>query len=981
MNKNWEKKEPTFSATEDFADQNDDLSRDSEQGQRQDYTSYRPGQEDFSAQDQPTPTRRQTGIQDDTDSGEDRFTPTDDYADQEFEQQEPPPEEGGVRASDGLGRAYIPNSPHNVPDEDLQPDGHGAAGGPGGPSGPGGPGGTGGSGGQEPPRKKGAKRWLTMLSIKIGIVAAVVFGVMFLYFSSVVYSEYDTVDDKWVLPAVVYSRALELYPDQRLSIEQMVYELKLLKYRQSSNPTKSGEYAVNYKTGRIVVIRRPFTFPDGKEERMTFMIEFADKRVSRILNADTRQELSYVRMDPVLLDRINRIDPKEDRIFISLAEVPKMLITTLLEIEDRSYYSHMGVNFMAIGRAFVKNLMAGRVVEGGSTITQQLVKNYFLSSQKSYARKLKEIIMAIIMDQRYTKNQILEAYMNEIYLGQNGNAGIYGFGLASYFYFGIPVSELSIDQMALLVGLIKGPSYYDPWRREENAIERRNTVLAVLRNRGHLTEAEYEQYSSRPVGVIRRGSMNYSKTPAFMGLLKMEIAERFGDEFLSGNGIRIFSSLDPQSQAAAEKAVASELDAIEKRSGRKGLEAAMVVSSWRTAEVAAVVGSRTPQYEGFNRVIEGRRQIGSLAKPFVYHTAFSRGYHLGNIVTDEPITVRLSDGKLWSPKNDDNRFRGPIKVIRAMSRSLNVPTVKIGMNVGLKQVVNTFKAVGLKKDLPLYPSILLGSMELTPYELNAIYAGLATEGVYTSLTTLRTIVKDGEVVYERGNTRQPKSLDSRDVYLTIYGMTEATRTGTGRRLGNMFPKINIASKTGTTNDNRDTWSTGMDSEELVTTWVGYDDNKSTNLYGASGALMVYAAYLKERGVNSLELKRPAGVKFVNFNTSGQVVADGCSMPGLSLLPSREDYIQEIVPCGAEGLENVAAVNLPDAQEAALLQSAQPAQQQVPQSSTPGFGVVVPASSPEGSAAAVGAAQGQGSGSGSSSQSSAADEMERALLGL
>ena len=741
---------------------------------------------------------------------------------------------------------------------------------------------------------------LTVLSLKLGIAALCVCAVFFLYFSSVVYSEYDNVNDKWVLPAVVYSRALELYPDQRLSIEQMIYELKLLKYRLSDNPRHSGEYGVNYKSGRIVVIRRPFVFPDAREDRLSFMIEFSGRRVSRILNADTMQELSYVRMDPVLLDRINRIDPREDRIFIELAEVPQMLITTLLEIEDRAFFEHLGVNFLAIARAFVKNVSAGRVVEGGSTITQQLVKNYFLNSQKSYARKFKEIIMALIMDHRYSKEQILEAYLNEIYLGQNGSAGIYGFGLASYFYFGIPISELSVDQMALLVGLIKGPSYYDPWRQEAHALERRNTVLAVLRSRGHLSEEEYRKYSERPIGVIRRGSMNYSKTPAFMGLLKMEISERFGEEFLSGNGIRIFSSLDPQSQAAAEQAVAQELDAIEERTRRKGLEAAMVVSSWRTAEVAAVVGSRTPQYAGFNRVIEGRRQIGSLAKPFVYHTAFSRGYHLGNIVIDEPITVRLSNGKLWSPKNDDKNFRGEIRVINAMARSLNVPTVKIGMHVGLRQVVDTFRAAGLQRELPLYPSILLGSMELTPYELNALYAGLATEGVYTSLTTLRTVVKDGQVVYERGNTRREKSLDARDVYLTLYGMTEATRTGTARRIGRMFPEVRIASKTGTTNDNRDTWAVGLDSEELVTTWVGYDDNKSTNLYGSSGALMVYGAYLKERGVNSLELKRPEGIKFVNFNAHGQIMADGCSLSGLTLLPVREDFIQDVVPCSPGG---------------------------------------------------------------------------------
>lgn len=742
---------------------------------------------------------------------------------------------------------------------------------------------------------KDFRRRFAMFMLKAAVGLAVILAAFFVYFDAVVMEQFE-VDDKWVLPAVVYSRPLELYPEQRLSFKQMLYELSLLKYREVPQPQRPGEYAVNEKTGRIVLIKRPFSFPDGEEDRTTLLIEFDEGRIGRLLNADTMQELSYARMDPVLLDRINRIEPKEDRIFITLDEVPQTLITTLLEIEDRRFYDHWGINPWAIGRAFVRNLLAGRVVEGGSTITQQLVKNYFLTNEKSYTRKFKELIMALIMDHRYTKDQILEAYLNEIYLGQNGNAGIYGFGLASYFYFGVPVSELSVDQAALLVGLIKGPSYYDPWRHPDNALERRNTVLAVLKNRGHLTDAQYEQYAAKPLNVIERGSMNYSKTPAFMGVLKHEISSRFGQDFLSGNGIRIFTSLDPQAQIAAETAVANTLDEIEKERKLKGLEAAMVVSSWRTAEISAVVGSRTPKYDGFNRVIEGRRQIGSLAKPMVYLTAFNRGYHLGSIVNDTPVTVKLADGKMWSPKNDDGKFRGPITVLRAMASSLNVPTVRIGMGAGLSNVRDSFRKAGVHRYMPLYPSMLLGTLELTPYELNAMYASMATDGVYQNLTTLRTVVKNGEVVYERASLAGQRTFEPEDTYLTLYAMTQATQSGTGRRLANQFPGVTIASKTGTTNNNRDAWSVGIDSDELVTTWVGFDDNKSTGLYGSSGPLRVYAAYLSERGVNSLELKRPSGIKFVNFDKNGQVVDDNCRESGLTLLPARTDKIAGIRRC-------------------------------------------------------------------------------------
>lgn len=749
-------------------------------------------------------------------------------------------------------------------------------------------------------------KYLFSLGIKLTIVGLGVFVVLFIYFDAVVIDGYE-VDDKWVLPAVVYSRPLELYPDQRLSLKQMVYELELLQYRKVESPRRPGEYALNEKNGRVVLIKRPFSFPDGDEKQMSVLVEFDDKRVKRIINADSMQELSFMRMDPVLLDRINRINPEEDRIFISLDEVPPQLVTTLLEIEDRSYYEHIGINPLAIARAFVKNIVAGRVVEGGSTITQQLVKNYFLTNERSYSRKVKELFMAMAMNHRYTKDQILEAYMNEIYLGQNGNAGIYGFGLASYFYFGIPVSELSLDQMALLVGLIKGPSYYDPWRYPDHALERRNTVLAVLRNRGHLSPEQYEELAAKPISVIPRGQLSYRKTPAFMGLVKTEIGTRFkeeeertGKDFLSGNGIRIFTSLDPQAQIAAEKAVTEQIAALEKSKKKEGLEAAMIVSSWRSGEVAAVVGSADPKYDGYNRVLSSRRQVGSLIKPFVYLTAFHQGYHLGSIVNDSAVQVKLPNGDIWAPRNDDKRFRGPIRVIRAMASSLNVPTVRVGMGAGLDNVVNTLHAAGYEREVKLYPSIVLGTPEITPYELNSMYVGMATEGIYRDLTTLRTIEKNGEIVYQRGGNRSARTLDPKDTYLALYGMTEATRSGTGRRIGQMFPGVTIASKTGTTNDFRDSWTVGMDSDELVTVWVGFDDNRSSGLYGSSGAMLLYGAYLQERGVNSLELNQPEGIVFVNFDKEGNVLANGCEEPGMEKFPARADRIQYVKQCNNFG---------------------------------------------------------------------------------
>ena len=264
------------------------------------------------------------------------------------------------------------------------------------------------------------------------------------------------------------------------------------------------------------------------------------------------------------------------------------------------------------------NLKAGRAVQGGSTLTQQLAKNFFLTRERSLWRKVQEAYMAVIIDYRYSKDQILETYMNEIYLGQNFAQGVYGFGLASYFYFGMPLNELEADQMALLVGMVRGPSYYDPWRFPDRARERRDLVLRLLLDTNHLSPADYQKYASRPLSLLERGQMTYSRTPAFMNLLRKELRERFGDGFLKQSGLKIFSSLDPVAQLSAEQAVSGELARIEKARKRKELEGAMVISNWKTGEIAAIVGGRNTRFAGFNRALDARRPIGSLVKPAVF---------------------------------------------------------------------------------------------------------------------------------------------------------------------------------------------------------------------------------------------------------------------------------------------------------------------------------------------------------------------------
>ncbi len=735
------------------------------------------------------------------------------------------------------------------------------------------------------------RRWIG-LAIKLGLVG-VAFMVLFgIYLDSLIHSKFDS-EQKWKLPAVVYSRPLELFPGQRLSLQQMLHELKLLNYRQSADPKGPGQYAVNGQ--RMIVIRRSFDFADGMEKSRPLLLTFNGQRLLNIKNADNQRELGYVRMDPVLLDRLSN-EEIEDRILLRINQVPQSFANMLLLVEDRDFYTHGGVSVLSIGRAFLANLRAGHTVQGGSTLTQQLAKNYFLTRERSVWRKVQEAYMAVIIDYRYEKNQILETYMNEIYLGQNFAQGVYGFGLASYFYFGMPLNELEPDQMALLVTMVRGPSYYDPWRYPERAQQRRDMILRLMLENNQLTPEQFQTYAARPLGLIERGQMTYGRTPAFMNLLRRELRQRFGTGFLDQSGLKIFTSLDPVAQQAAEESVSSQLDSIEKRLNRKALQGAMVVTNRHSGEVSALVGGRDTGYAGLNRALDARRPIGSQVKPAVYMTALDQGYQLATPLKDEPLQLRNQGGKTWAPQNYDKTYRGTVPLYAAMANSLNVPTVRLGMAVGVPAVAETLKRMGVTQDIPLFPSLFLGILELSPFEVNQAFLTLATEGLYQPLTAIRTIQDSSDkVIYQRAEKAE-RRLDSQSAYLTLFAMTKVASSGTARSLAARFPNAVLAGKTGTTDNLRDAWFTGLDNDEVITVWVGRDDNKPAGLTGSNGALPLFSDYMARRGVNSLKLPVPQGIAMVNFNLSGKPVASGCG--GALMLPARSDKLPPAESCSS-----------------------------------------------------------------------------------
>ena len=718
------------------------------------------------------------------------------------------------------------------------------------------------------PRRK--RRWLWLL-VKLGIVFAVLIAAYGVYLDQKIRSRID--GKVWELPAAVYGRMVNLEPDMQISKNEMVRLLNATQYRQVSAMTRPGEYTV--QANSIEMIRRPFDFPDSKEGQVRARLTFDGDHLETIENMDNNRQFGFFRLDPRLITMLQSPNG-EQRLFVKRSGFPDLLVDTLLATEDRHFYEHDGISLYSIGRAVLANLTAGRTVQGASTLTQQLVKNLFLSSERSYWRKANEAYMALIVDARYSKDRILELYMNEVYLGQSGDNEIRGFPLASLYYFGRPVEELSLDQQALLVGMVKGASVYNPWRNPKLALERRNLVLRLLQQQQVIDQELYDMLSARPLGVQPRGGV-ISPQPAFMQMVRQELQAKLGDKVKDLSGVKIFTTFDSVAQDAAEKAATEGIPVLKKQRKLADLETAMVVVDRFTGEVRAMVGGAEPQFAGYNRAMQARRSIGSLAKPATYLTALSQPnqYRLNTWIADAPVTIRLSNGQTWSPQNDDRRFSGQVMLVDALTRSMNVPTVNLGMALGLPAVVDTWTKLGAPKNqLNAVPAMLLGALNLTPIEVAQAFQTIASGGNRAPLSALRSVIaEDGTVLYQ-SYPQAERAVPAQAAYMTLWTMQQVVQRGTGRQLGAKYPGLHLAGKTGTTNNNVDTWFAGIDGSQVTITWVGRDNNQPTKLYGASGAMPIYQRYLANQTPTPLALTAPEDVVDMGVDSNGNLVCSG-----------------------------------------------------------------------------------------------------------
>ncbi|MCP3669338.1 MAG: penicillin-binding protein 1B [Gammaproteobacteria bacterium] len=680
----------------------------------------------------------------------------------------------------------------------------------------------------------------SFISMLLGLLFLFALGgaVYMAYLDQTVKSKFE--GKRWAVPARIYGRALELYPGAPITQKQFQAELQQLGYRKAATAKQPGTWSQD--RGRHVVHTREFDFWDGRKSGTVLDLRFSRNGLKSILDRKGRKQ-ALARMEA---PQIGSIYPthKEDRVLVQRSDLPKMLVLALMEVEDRTFNTHHGVDPKAILRAMWANLTAGRVVQGGSTLTQQLVKNFYLTSERTLWRKGNEALMALLLDARYSKDEILEAYANEIYLGQDGSRAIHGFGLASHFYFRRPLQELDLPRLALLVALVRGPSYYDPYRHPKRAKKRRDLVLDILHTRGVISKKQRQAAVGSGLGISKKGRKVGGSYHAFLDLVRRQLQRDYRQEDLTSEGLRVFTTLDPWAQKQAELAMSQRLTRLEK--GRKlprgKLEGAAIIAGVEAGEVLAVVGGRDPSVAGFNRALDAIRPIGSLVKPAVYLTALMqpRRYNLLTPLEDESISIKQPGGKRWTPSNYDGKSHGEVPLHEALTKSYNLATVRLGMDLGLGKVAKTLRALGVERPVDLFPSMLLGAVSLSPIEVVQFYQAIAAGGFRSPLRAIREVLTaDGDTL-QRYPLTVKQAVPAGPAYLLNWNLQQVVQQGTARRLAKYFrPEQKIAGKTGTTNDLRDSWFAGFSADKVAVVWVGRDDNKSAGLTGSSGALEVW----------------------------------------------------------------------------------------------------------------------------------------------
>ena len=654
------------------------------------------------------------------------------------------------------------------------------------------------------------------------------------------------------VPSTVYAAPLVLYPGLDADRVGLLDRLERLRYERVRGPAVDlGQYAELPDGLRIGL--RPFRYPYRNDPGGVVDVLLDEDRRIIGIEDESGRELSLEEVEPEIIAELHG-PIRADRRLVLLEEFPAVLVDTVLAVEDQRFFDHPGVDVRRIVGAFLANLRAGRIVQGGSTLTQQLVKNLYLTPERTIRRKIREAVMAILLERRHSKQELLEVYLNEVYMGQRGSVAVHGMGEAAFHYLARDVRDVGLSEAALLVGLIKGPNLYSPYSRPEVTRARRDVVLKAIRDHHRITDEEYERAVAVSVEV-REPSRDENLAPYFADHLHADLTRVYGEDILQSEGLAIYTTLDVRLQRLAERSVVRGLERLEARipalrSEESPLQAALVALIPRTGEILALVGGRDYPTGPYNRATHARRQPGSVFKPVVALAALSRrgadppSHTLASPLLDEPLEVK-APGLIWSPVNYDGNFRGEVTLRTAVESSLNVPVARLGLDVGPERIIATARRLGVQGRLRPVPSIALGVFEVTLLEAARAYAVLAAEGLRPELRSYVEVLDEEGEILEHKPLEFSRVFTPEETYLVTSILEGAVDRGTARGLRRMGFEGPIAAKTGTTSSYRDAWFLAYVPGLLIGVWVGFDDGRSIRAPGSVAALPIAAEFLLE----------------------------------------------------------------------------------------------------------------------------------------
>jgi penicillin-binding protein 1B len=675
-------------------------------------------------------------------------------------------------------------------------------------------------------------------------------------------------------PTRVFAKPVRLAPGEAMNPDALVLELASAGYTQEQKEARvPGTFSRDGE--RFVIASRGYADPAGGELPRRVRVTLSHGQIDSVKDLTSGHLLHETHLDPARIATLYGAE-QEERQVVKLDELPPLLVSGLQAVEDRDFKHHWGIDITAILRAAFANLRAGHVVQGASTLTQQLVRNLFLDRNKSFVRKFNEALLSVLIEAHYTKAQILDAYCNEVFLGQQGNQAVHGFAAASQFYFARPVQTLRPQEDALLVGMVQGPSIYDPRRYPQRALARRNIALDMFHDTGLLNDQQWQAAKASPLGVTAQPQLVADRFPAFMEVVRAQLHQDFSDDQLRGGGLNVFTTLDPAAQIYAENALDKTFTALGKRG--RNLEGAVVITDADSGSVLAMVGGRESDRHGFNRAFDARRPIGSAIKPFYYLMALAQPqrWSVASLLDDTPVSLRQPNGRVWSPSNDDHIAHGEVPMVEALAKSYNLASVHLGMDLGVDRVAKFLRSFGLD-DVPANPSLLLGAIDLSPFQVTQLYQYFAADGHALPLSTLRGVTDSQGKAIKRYSVQPGEGEYQQAERLTRWAMQQVAEYGTAASIGDSsLAWLHIAGKTGTSDSQRDSWFAGFTGQHLGVVWVGRDDNKPTGLWGSTGALRVWKDIFEKLPTRPLPVSPGQGIEFAWVDPStGQGTQPDC----------------------------------------------------------------------------------------------------------